>query len=152
MQTSWFYGLAAAILLSLATAPVLADTVEGELVDSRCYLNMGAVGSDHQMCAQTCAKSGLPLGVLTGKGKYYTLVVQPQPLAEYAGEQRRFLAGSGIAEANDVNQELALSVTSLREANSGAATGCLSGLRGARSGSTGLIAHRALLLLPKRDS
>ena len=89
MKRSWFYGLAAAILLSLATAPVLAASVEGELVDSRCYLNMGAKRSDHQMCAQACAKSGLPLGVLTGKGKYYTLVVQPQPLAEYAGEQVR---------------------------------------------------------------
>ncbi len=89
MKRTWLHALAVAIVLSLAAVPALADTIEGELVDSRCYLNMGKKGPDHQMCAQTCAKSGLPLGILTSKGKYYTLVVQPQSLASHAGHQGR---------------------------------------------------------------
>ncbi len=89
MKRTWFHALALTIVLSLAIAPALADTLQGELVDSRCYLNMGKKGPDHQMCAQMCAKSGLPLGVLTSNGNHYTLVVQPQPLAAHAGHQVR---------------------------------------------------------------
>lgn len=48
-------------------------TLEGELVDIRCYSAMGAHGEDHEMCANACAKAGDPVGILTKDGKLYTI-------------------------------------------------------------------------------
>ena len=47
-------------------------TLEGELVDIRCYSAMGAKGEEHEMCANACAKAGDPVGILTKDGKLYT--------------------------------------------------------------------------------
>ncbi len=48
-------------------------TVSGEVVEVSCYLAHGdkGMGSDHQSCAEACAKAGSPLGILTEKGKLY---------------------------------------------------------------------------------
>ncbi len=59
--------------------------IRGELVDSRCYLGQGKRGPDHVKCAVTCAKDGLPMGLVDSKGRYYTLVVQANQIAENAG-------------------------------------------------------------------
>lgn len=48
-------------------------TVEGELVDLRCFSAMGARGEDHEMCANACAKAGDPVGIVDAKGNVYTL-------------------------------------------------------------------------------
>ena len=64
-------------------------TIEGELVDSRCFLQQDARGEVHRGCAITCAKSGLPLGVATADGKYDTLAVQPASLANHAARTVR---------------------------------------------------------------
>ena len=63
--------------------------VEGEIVDSRCYKGMNKSGAAHQMCAKGCLKGGLPAGLLTSNGKYYTLLIQGSALAAVAGEQAR---------------------------------------------------------------
>lgn len=56
--------LSAALCLSgVARA---ADAVTGEVVDMSCYLGHPETGRGpgHKKCAETCAKKGLPMGVL----------------------------------------------------------------------------------------
>jgi hypothetical protein len=63
-------------------------TVQGELVDTYCYSDHGAKGADHKDCGQACAKSGIPVAVLSD-GKAITLVTNPVPLAQYMASQIR---------------------------------------------------------------
>lgn len=50
-------------------------TIKGELVDSLCYVAMGANGSGHKQCAIDCAKAGIPISILEeGTGKLYTVL------------------------------------------------------------------------------
>lgn len=42
-------------------------TIVGEVIDSRCYLAMGAKGDDHKQCAIDCANGGIPLALLEEK-------------------------------------------------------------------------------------
>jgi len=42
-------------------------SVVGEVVDSRCYISMGARGEDHKQCAIDCANGGIPLAVVEDK-------------------------------------------------------------------------------------
>ena len=57
-----------------------AVTLEGELIDSFCYLSgvMGGpdatVGTAHHHCALWCAAGGVPVGLLTGDGKVYLVL------------------------------------------------------------------------------
>jgi hypothetical protein len=58
--------LAIAVILAVA-APMLAApavTVTGEIIDSACYIKMGARGDSHRGCAQACADAGIPLALL----------------------------------------------------------------------------------------
>jgi hypothetical protein len=61
------------------------DTVSGEVVDLACYLhNPTMKGPSHRKCAQTCAKKGIPMGVLTADGKVVLLLENhdsPKPYA-----------------------------------------------------------------------
>src|SRR5215475_9454842 len=63
-----------AVILAVAAATMLAtpivraaDTVSGEVVDLSCYLAHPETshGASHKKCAETCAKKGLPMGLLT---------------------------------------------------------------------------------------
>ncbi len=50
-------------------------TIKGELVDSLCYVTMGAKGPGHKQCAIDCAKAGIPVSILEdGTGKLYTVL------------------------------------------------------------------------------
>lgn len=50
-------------------------TIKGELVDSLCYVGMGAKGAGHKQCAIDCAKAGIPISILEeGTGKLYTVL------------------------------------------------------------------------------
>ena len=42
-------------------------TVVGEVIDSQCYISMGAKGDDHRQCAIDCAKGGIPLAIVEDK-------------------------------------------------------------------------------------
>ena len=58
---------AVSLLLSLATAPLLAAdrvSVTGEVVDSACWIKSGAKGESHRTCAQKCADVGIPLALV----------------------------------------------------------------------------------------
>lgn len=55
------------VIAVAAAMPLLAstpETIRGEIVDSVCYIKMGARGADHRDCAQTCADNGIPLALL----------------------------------------------------------------------------------------
>lgn len=50
-------------------------TVKGEIVDTYCYVLMGAKGESHRQCAIDCIKAGIPAGLLEeGTGKVYVLL------------------------------------------------------------------------------
>src|SRR5437667_6261659 len=49
-----------------ASKPV---TLKGEVVDTGCYLGRGAHGEKHKECALKCASNGMPIALLTDKGK-----------------------------------------------------------------------------------
>lgn len=66
-----------ALLLLGAWAPsAVAESVKGEVVDLSCYLSHPATGRGpgHRKCAETCAKKGLPVGILTADGTVLLLL------------------------------------------------------------------------------
>jgi hypothetical protein len=86
-------GFFSAAVLVCSAAVVLASpdekkTVEGELIDMHCYSVGQATGDKHASCAQKCAESGIPMGVLVD-GKGWTLATNPKPLAQYAAKTVR---------------------------------------------------------------
>lgn len=74
-----------------------AKTIEGTLVDTKCYLmNAKNSGNDHMTpkgnmpnCGTACAKMGIPVSVLTADGKVYTLAVPSPAVADYVGQRVR---------------------------------------------------------------
>ena len=67
-------------------------TVEGTLVDTKCYIAYGAKTNDHgdmKGCGTACAKGGNPVGVLTAEGKYVTLAVAAPAVADHVGHTVR---------------------------------------------------------------
>ena len=54
----------AAIAMALPTMATQKVTVTGEVIDSACFVKMGASGAGHRECAQTCADNGIPLALL----------------------------------------------------------------------------------------
>lgn len=69
-------GLTAAAFLIVLAAPAFAktETVKGEIVDQTCYMKDKAkVGASHKECAETCAKKGAPMAVLTADGTLYQI-------------------------------------------------------------------------------
>ena len=76
MKRSALFTLMTVLILAVAALPVLAggmgdhmkkgDTVSvtGEVIDSACYIKMGAKGAGHAECAEACAKAGVPLAIL----------------------------------------------------------------------------------------
>jgi len=75
-NTVWIGGfvLAAALVSSASTAR--AETVTGEVIDMSCYLGHGETGRgpSHKKCAETCAKKGLPMGLLTDDKQVWVLL------------------------------------------------------------------------------
>ena len=65
----------AAIFAWLASPAISAETVTGEVVDLACFLPHPEMkGSGHRKCAETCAKKGMPLGILTDDKQVYLLL------------------------------------------------------------------------------
>jgi hypothetical protein len=72
----WVIGLACAVTLATAGMAGAADKVTGEVVDLSCYLHHPdtSTGGGHRKCAETCAKKGLPMGLLTGEKQVFLLL------------------------------------------------------------------------------
>ena len=71
-----FAGFTATAFVVALGAPAFAktETVKGEIVDQTCYMkDKKNVGASHKECADTCAKKGAPLAVLTTDGKVYQI-------------------------------------------------------------------------------
>ncbi|HTP05147.1 MAG TPA: hypothetical protein VMM54_08335 [Nitrospirota bacterium] len=63
--------------LTILSAALAADsvTMTGEVVDTYCYGLMGAKGESHRPCGISCAKAGIPMGLLQdGTDKLYVLL------------------------------------------------------------------------------
>jgi hypothetical protein len=60
----------------LAAASAWAETMSGEVVDLSCYLHHPDTsrGATHRKCAETCAKKGLPMGLLGDDGSVVLLL------------------------------------------------------------------------------
>ena len=78
--------MAAMLLAGGALGARAADTVSGEVVDLSCYLHHPDTshGASHKKCAETCAKKGLPMGLLTGDKQVYVLLEDHENPAGYA--------------------------------------------------------------------
>lgn len=77
MKRSALFTLMTVLILTMAALPALAGgtmgehmkkgdmvSVTGEVIDSACYIKMGAKGAGHAQCAEACAKAGIPLAIL----------------------------------------------------------------------------------------
>ena len=83
---------AVALALAAGSSFAAGKNVEGVLVDTACYLKQGAKTNDHgpmKGCGTACAKGGLPVGILSGEGKYVTLGVPAPMVADHVGKTVR---------------------------------------------------------------
>ena len=67
MRRGHYLAIAIVAFAMAATLPAMAAqkvTVTGEVIDSACYIKMGANGSGHRECTQGCADNGVPLALL----------------------------------------------------------------------------------------
>ena len=77
--------LALAVTLAGAARVRAADTVSGEVVDLACYLHDPTMhGSSHRKCAETCAKKGIAMGLLTPDGTVLVLLENHDSPKSYA--------------------------------------------------------------------
>jgi hypothetical protein len=79
--------IAGAALLLWAAAPVLAESVSGEVVDLACYMAhpQTSTGAGHRKCADTCLKKGMPMGILTADKQVFLVLEDhdnPKPYAQ----------------------------------------------------------------------
>lgn len=105
-----------ALGLVFALAPVAiraqASTVEGTLVDSKCYLSDTSLKSnDHGAmteCGTMCLKGGTPAAVLTKDGKFHPIIAASIPLAPHVGQTVRVNGtlhnGAILAKKVEVNR------------------------------------------------
>jgi hypothetical protein len=72
----WTIGFASALVVAGAAAAWAGEKVTGEVVDLSCYLHHPetSTGASHRKCAETCAKKGLPMGILTGEKQVFVLL------------------------------------------------------------------------------
>ncbi len=82
-----FATLLGVALVAAAVVPARAETLTGEVVDLACYLPHpeSGKGTAHRKCAETCAKKGLPIGLLTDDKQVYLLLEDhenPKPYAQ----------------------------------------------------------------------
>ncbi len=114
-----FLGLAlVAGALSVALAkdekpasPMKPVTVEGILVDTKCYgMNNDNIANDHMTpkgtmpaCGTACANMGIPVGLLVdGKkgGQVYVLLTSSKGLADHVGEWARVSGMKALGEGS----------------------------------------------------
>lgn len=58
-------------------------TITASVVDMSCYLVQGLHGADHKMCAEICAKQGVPLVFLTADGELVLPVSNAMPSSSF---------------------------------------------------------------------
>ena len=107
--------LALVLMASLAAAGYAAEksvTLEGTLVDSKCYLmDNKFAGNDHgtvKQCGTLCLKGGTPGALLTKDKKFYPILAPSLVLAPYVGQTIRvtgtIVSGAISADKVEVNK------------------------------------------------
>lgn len=51
-----------------------AETIQGEVVDVSCYLQLGKTGPKHADCGGKCVRNGQPIGLLTSTKELYLVM------------------------------------------------------------------------------
>ena len=67
----------AAVVLACGVLTARADdSITGEVIDMSCYLHHPETsrGASHKKCAETCAKKGLPMGIITEDSQVFLLL------------------------------------------------------------------------------
>src|SRR5215510_15602178 len=96
--------MAAMLLAGGALRARAGDTVSGEVVDLSCYLHHPDTshGASHKKCAETCAKKGLPMGLLTGDKQVFLLLEDHDNPKAYAAALAK-AAQQATVEGDKVN-------------------------------------------------
>jgi hypothetical protein len=112
------FGIAAALLLTLAVAGVRAEdakevTLVGEVVDLHCYLTRHGGegrGAAHAGCANSCISRGVSAGFLASDGKLYVLFDEKMasPKDRVAGLAGNPVTVTGVVVERDGVQGLRL--------------------------------------------
>ncbi len=95
MRKTLFLALVALVLTVAigAYAAEKAVTLEGTLVDSKCYLKDNSLtGNDHgpvKGCGTICLKAGSPGALLTKDKKFHAILAPSPALAPYVGQELR---------------------------------------------------------------
>ncbi len=114
MRKSVFLILAV-LALALAAGVYAAEkavTLEGTLVDSKCYLmDNSLTGNDHgqvKQCGTLCLKGGTPAALLTKDKKFHAILAPSLVLAPHVGQTVRVSGtlhnGAVAAQKVEVNQ------------------------------------------------
>ena len=104
-----------AFLASLVVEVYAAEksvTLEGTLVDSKCYLmDTKFAGNDHgtvKHCGTLCLKGGTPGALLTNDKKFYPILAPSLVLAPYVGQTIRvtgtIVSGAISADKVEINK------------------------------------------------
>ena len=95
---------ATALLVAAAPAAWAGDKVTGEVIDMSCYLHHPetSTGTSHRKCAETCAKKGLPMGLLTSDKQVYLLLEDHDNPKAYAAALAK-AAQQATVEGDKVN-------------------------------------------------
>src|SRR5215467_12125812 len=102
--TAWIVGLCGMMLVGGQTLAWAGDKVTGEVVDMSCYLHHpdSSTGNSHKKCAETCAKKGLPMGLLTSDKQLYLLLEDHDNPKAYAAALAK-AAQQATVEGDKVN-------------------------------------------------
>jgi hypothetical protein len=96
--------VAAVVMAASAVVATAGDKVTGEVVDLSCYLHHPdtSTGTSHRKCAETCAKKGLPMGLLTSDKQVYLLLEDHENPKAYAAALAK-AAQQATVEGDKVN-------------------------------------------------
>jgi len=106
--------VAAALALALGVYAAEKEvTLEGTLVDSKCYLKDNSLtGNDHgpvKGCGTMCLKGGTPGALLTKDKKFHAILAPSIALADYVGQTVRVRGtvhnGAILASKVEVNKD-----------------------------------------------
>lgn len=112
-KTQLFVLMAFAMLVAFGvSAAEKTVTLDGTLVDSKCYLKDNTLtGNDHgpvKECGTMCLKAGTPGGLLTKDKVFYAVIAPASVLAPHVGKTVRIMGsihnGSVLAESVEVQQ------------------------------------------------
>jgi hypothetical protein len=103
-----------ALVLAIGASVSVAQkdvTLQGTLVDSKCYLAGGETGNDHgtmKNCGTMCLKGGTPAGLLTKDKQFHSIIAPSTALADYVGQTIRVQGsnhnGAILAKKVEVNK------------------------------------------------